>query len=204
MVQDDNLKTIKCCSKNKVFSTDRLLDSWRLMLSANLCTKKIIIADLKNHNLMADKLGVFNISNSKENEDCFSLEVPIQKCWKWWYQKTRSDWTNTYDVDKSTSTNVENWCSQKNHMYKGSKIMNYKLQNLIAIKLDVFTKPNSKRVENCWSQKFLDNNVPRRWSQKVRISLQNNMMFWLSTGAQKLKIDALKQTMCDNVERWWF
>jgi len=59
------------------------------MLLAKLCTKKINLADLKNRHRMADKLGVLNISNSKENEDCFTLKVPIQKCSKMMISKNK-------------------------------------------------------------------------------------------------------------------
>jgi len=58
------------------------------MLLAKLCTKKINLADLKNRHRMADKLGVLNISNSKENEDCFTL-IPIQKCSKMMISKNK-------------------------------------------------------------------------------------------------------------------
>jgi len=54
--------------RNRYFQQIELRDSGRLMLSTLRHTQIINLANLKNYNQMADKLGVLNISNSKKHE----------------------------------------------------------------------------------------------------------------------------------------
>ena len=149
MVEDDDLKTITCCAENKVFSTDRT--PWQLTIDA---LGKTLYK--KNQPCWSQKSPSYGWQTGCSQHIKFQRERrllhsnPNTKMFKNDDIKKQDPIGQILDdFNKSTSTNVENWCSQKTHMYKGSKIMNYKHQNLIAIKLDVFTKPNSKRVGNC-------------------------------------------------------
>jgi len=108
-------------------------------------------------------------------------------------------WFRQIDVSKCWKLML----SKKNNAHKGSKMMNYKHQHLIAKKLVACPKTNSKKVVDWSSQKCLYANVERWWYQKIGICLQKSIMLIPNPSAQKLTFDALEKFTYDNNERWW-
>jgi len=76
MVVEDDIKQYNTVPERRYFQQIEVPDNWQMMLSTHPQQKTPLLI-WNGHNLMADKLGVLNISNYQKNENWVLSKIPI-------------------------------------------------------------------------------------------------------------------------------
>jgi len=106
-------------------------------------------------------------------------------------------------LNRLNSMTVDNCCSRHILIHQKSNMLISENHNLIADKLDVLDTSNSKKNEDWRSLKITIQNGSKMMISTKKIRLHKYLMFSTNQRAQKLKIDALKISICTKTQRWW-